>query len=335
MTTTTFTTVEEARAAGKKLHAYCTKLPLLKDFVQLRASHPPGVPFYCDKPWYARGEQLMLAVIFADATNAAIGPAEGQPTVRFGDGFNNPTLPFEQQIIHVAIQMAEATPFLWTHDVLRTILASPPLPPHTISPSVLPHDCMFWTFESSYELSLESPDGKVHTTGTINWLLLFRTVEGLGVIWDESQDGTGTMQLYGGLLHFGQTYPDSLPTTKRSSAYISDLALKGLAFLGSPYIQAEEKRIDRAAFRRCVAVNPVEAEKRVHVVTLRHPERPEGPPADRPGGAVDWKGHWWNGGHWRAQWYPSEQAHKVIWINPYLKGPLDKPLLEKVYAVKR
>jgi hypothetical protein len=40
-------------------------------------------------------------------------------------------------------------------------------------------------------------------------------------------------------------------------------------------------------------------------------------------------------GHVRAQWYPSEQAHRLIWIAPYLKGPEDAPMLTHAYKVAR
>lgn len=34
-------------------------------------------------------------------------------------------------------------------------------------------------------------------------------------------------------------------------------------------------------------------------------------------------------GHWRNQWYPSEDRHKPIWIAPFIKGPDDAPLIIK------
>ncbi|HYQ84111.1 MAG TPA: hypothetical protein VEP28_08935 [Rubrobacter sp.] len=34
-------------------------------------------------------------------------------------------------------------------------------------------------------------------------------------------------------------------------------------------------------------------------------------------------------GHWRNQWYPSEGRHKQKWISPYIKGPEDKPFVDK------
>jgi hypothetical protein len=73
----------------------------------------------------------------------------------------------------------------------------------------------------------------------------------------------------------------------------------------------------------------------INVVTLRHrlvkPEHQVKPPED----GVEWKHKWWVSGHYRAQWYPSDKSHKVIWIAPFLKGPEDAPLLEKIYTVVR
>lgn len=55
----------------------------------------------------------------------------------------------------------------------------------------------------------------------------------------------------------------------------------------------------------------------------------------RPGQRVYEKHRWMVSGHLRAQWYPSEQAHHVIWIAPHLKGPDDAPLLTHAYKVAR
>lgn len=37
---------------------------------------------------------------------------------------------------------------------------------------------------------------------------------------------------------------------------------------------------------------------------------------------------WTVRGHWRRQWYPSENAHKVIWIAEHESGPADLPLID-------
>ena len=86
---------------------------------------------------------------------------------------------------------------------------------------------------------------------------------------------------------------------------------------------------------------------RVRVVHLRRTERlkPCGKPdvpADRPqsvgdDGTRDWAFQWVVRGHWRHQYYRSLDTHRVIWIDPYVKGPEDKPLKPSatVFAVIR
>jgi hypothetical protein len=44
------------------------------------------------------------------------------------------------------------------------------------------------------------------------------------------------------------------------------------------------------------------------------------------------------GGHWRNQWYATEEIHRQIWISPYVKGPKDRPLIvrpKRVYQWDR
>lgn len=69
----------------------------------------------------------------------------------------------------------------------------------------------------------------------------------------------------------------------------------------------------------------------VRVCRLRRSERPE----TTGESAREWHHRWIVRGHWRQQWYPSIQAHRPVWIAPFVKGPQDAPLLggEKVYAV--
>lgn len=46
---------------------------------------------------------------------------------------------------------------------------------------------------------------------------------------------------------------------------------------------------------------------------------------------------WIVNGHWRQQWYPSIEAHRPIWISPYVKGPEDAPFnpQQKVFSWRR
>lgn len=71
----------------------------------------------------------------------------------------------------------------------------------------------------------------------------------------------------------------------------------------------------------------------VSVVDLR---RPVGA-AVTGGSSRDWSHRWLVGGHWRNQWLASTKTHRLTWINPYVKGPTDKPFVpkERVYRLVR
>lgn len=90
------------------------------------------------------------------------------------------------------------------------------------------------------------------------------------------------------------------------------------------------QRPDRASERRLRRANkPVDP---VRVISLRQPEHHGGPGSDR-----SYHHRWVVRGHWRKQWYPSQERNVPIWISPYVKGPDGAPLLagEKVYAWTR
>lgn len=71
-------------------------------------------------------------------------------------------------------------------------------------------------------------------------------------------------------------------------------------------------------------------ETKVTIIRLRRPKRPRQSDEARE---VDWTHRWPVSGHWRNQWYPSLGIHRQRYINPYIKGPDDKPLaIPKVRA---
>lgn len=86
---------------------------------------------------------------------------------------------------------------------------------------------------------------------------------------------------------------------------------------------------DRAARRRHARAE-IAAPPDVRVVHLRHTESPAGTGESRR----EFHHRFVVRGHWRKQWYRSIQAHRPVWIAPFVKGPKDAPLLggEKVYT---
>src|SRR5690606_8058744 len=70
------------------------------------------------------------------------------------------------------------------------------------------------------------------------------------------------------------------------------------------------------------------APSEVRIVTLRRAKGHEGDP-DVAGVSVDYSHRWWVRGHWRNQWYPSQERHAPRWIRGHVKGPEDKPFITK------
>lgn len=69
----------------------------------------------------------------------------------------------------------------------------------------------------------------------------------------------------------------------------------------------------------------------IRLVTLRRLEQHRKEAQER--GEVDWHWQWQVRGHWRDQWYPSEQAHKKIFIEAYIKGPENKSLKPPTHTI--
>jgi len=93
--------------------------------------------------------------------------------------------------------------------------------------------------------------------------------------------------------------------------------------------------IERHARKRIARAHQVDV-REVKVVTLRRLETLPRPPG--PGVPVEWSCRWIVDGHWRNQYHPSTGRHELTYINPFVKGPADKPLKvpsATVYAVTR
>ena len=86
--------------------------------------------------------------------------------------------------------------------------------------------------------------------------------------------------------------------------------------------------------RRRTGIMPIPTPERVTVVRLRHrnPGHHEGP------SPVLWSHRWLVRGHPRQQRYgPGRSQVRTIWIQPFVKGPADKPFVvtKKIYSLER
>lgn len=99
-------------------------------------------------------------------------------------------------------------------------------------------------------------------------------------------------------------------------------------------VALHEVQPDRPLRKRLERINLTQ--QHVTFITLRHMrprEKVEGEDAKH----IEYSHRWLVDGHWRNQYYPSENTHRQIYINGYVKGPEDKPLRmkEKVYSWTR
>jgi len=141
---------------------------------------------------------------------------------------------------------------------------------------------------------------------------------------------------------FGQTWdPETWESKGETGGTDMDLGLEKstgmlfalLLFIEQEILTAHPERASRAARRRLGKVPHVSLEARV--VKLRRARAPGGP---EHGDGVEWSCRWLVRGHWRNQFYSSDQSHRPIWITPHVKGPDGlplKPQVDRIFSVER
>jgi len=245
-----------------------------------------------------------------------------QPIYTGGDN-QQELVPYEERpevYDRIGTMIAQGTPYLWFTPIWN-LVNQYNLPKHIIAPD-LPHPVMFWTFEGSIPIEI---DGK--EIGMMESMLLYQEMGHLYfcLIGANTQASTAgwTIQKK---VRIGATYPEG-------STALGRTVLGALAFLNSPYVETVKQLSHPKGAKVKWHGRRIGDPVALHVVRLRSSvqeavavEKGEGP---------KWKSRWLVRGHYRAQWYPSINAHKVIWIAPYLKGPEDAPLEQQVYAVVR
>jgi hypothetical protein len=264
-----------------------------------------------DKPWHAIGERLSAALICLAASKSTEIEILGL----------SPGAPRELLMLSGAMWILRSTPYLWCSDMERLADASP-LPPHIVSPTIIPNPLMFWSRDVAYRSEL----------GSNNWIALMHQGDKCCVIADLDNEKEHTLKVAVSSFPYGKRWPEDFKTEGEDFARL----LKRCAFLNSVYIGKSKHQLPRHQRHQLARMGQSreEIEETIHVVTLRREVKiphPVVPGQERQ--EIEWKHQWWVSAHYRAQWYPSEKAHHVKWIAPYLKGPSDKPILEKVYAV--
>jgi hypothetical protein len=221
----------------------------------------------------------------------------------------------------VAGLLGEAATYLWQPEIEKLADAAP-LPTHVLSRSIMSSPTMFWSI--SEPTTATSWTGLIHATTDI-------------IVVGEGATDEGDACLGLRAIPYGKTWPHDFRDAE--DFHEIGLILKRCAFLNSPYVDAEKHGMPRHQRRQLQreGERPERVAETISVVKLRRAAKPQAKPTTTPGEhpGIEYKHQWWVSHHYRAQWYPSEQAHRVIWIAPYLKGPEGAPILEKTYAVVR
>lgn len=136
--------------------------------------------------------------------------------------------------------------------------------------------------------------------------------------------------------------PQSSPTSSTECAPVIAAERRILYSLWSLMAQQIGKPVSEVASRQYKRrwerqVTPPPNYGDVRVVTLRRlAPGDQGGDQDEEFGR-EWSHRWVVRGHWRQQWYPSEGVHRLIWIEPFIKGPEHRPLIvkDRVFEVVR
>lgn len=240
--------------------------------------------------------------------------------------------------------------------------ASQSLPDFTLRPYDVPAERGFVYFENGLLISDDVADRPM-VIKAIGWS--FASAEGVigdmhenyGVvlsIWTDARDPRDHMyedflRLYPELERIGlqagplqflgiqpHKWEDPISAaTKIAGANLFRFMYSLWRFMQETFIDARAILPDRPAQKRAIRAGRPTAEVRVIRLRKRDPHRHDGDHLEDDD--ILWSHRWLVKGHWRNQWYPSEQRHAPKWISGYVKGPEHLPLIVKdtVFQVDR
>lgn len=294
--------------------------PIMRDYSRRKLSHQgPNEPLRT--PEDVLGERALVALDFIAQAVKGEGPAIPYDRALRGTSAGGVT---RQALAEVGERIYRADPYLWLSDV-RKLAGTQEVPRHVFTAESVP-STMWWTFD--VDLS-----GSVTGSYAIGMLWIRHTTSAEVMVIHGAPDRSGLV--IGGVHHYrtGFRFPDDCESSVAMEHDRGHLAM--LSFLNSPYIPVRSDAMPRKlqkTFQREGARSDAVGAK-VHFIDLRSPGQADDASPHATG--VDHRHRWLVRGHHRAQWYPSLQAHKVIWIAPHLRGPDGAPVLDKAYRVRR
>lgn len=311
------------------------KNPLLLRYLSSRRSYQLADGAFGSQPiaepWEVIGEKIAFAM-------SAAMEACGWPGARRWRWPYALDVTFAQYAMGLSGRTLMAQPFLFREEIVDLLKTAPDPPPGAfLTYGDLPYPIMYWTWETAR--LIQSADGvpaevdQMMVTMHQGGIETFELEQPMAYTDAEFRSEEGRPAVRGGTVPYGIAWDD--PEMDEASRAVIRGVLQVAAFLNSPYVDSAPTGIPRQQ-RRALARQGAPLEmlgEQVHVVTLRRSQRDSD--STRSEEEREWKHHWWVSGHYRNQWYPSLRRHKLIFVPPYLKGDMDKPLLEKIYDVAR
>lgn len=179
----------------------------------------------------------------------------------------------------------------------ETVLAlEAPLPDHVVGAPERPQGPQLWVYASD----LRADDAVIPA------MLIDPYEDGLSVVL-LVVDADESVQLTPTAVRWGTRWPDDVLEGWRP---VLHQVLRMWWYVQSPRVEERELVDDRGLRRRLRRWGI--AHDAVHVVHYGGTAAPGG---GEPGVRTHWVA-----GHYRAQWYPRIDAHRVIWVDPYLRG---------------
>lgn len=209
------------------------------------------------------------------------------------------------------VTVQDADTYLWDTGIFEAA-AMMDVPPHTISADELPQRFTFWCFSNPKDMLQGVPRGE-EVVGGIMWM---------------PRDGGGcdVFVICPGIVftaplvctfNDNQRFPEEVENPKSNGQFLSTLA-----FLRSKSLEAQSTKVSRALRRKAIRDGHKEPPL-VKVVKLRRSAGHRRPGED----SRSYTKRWLVSGHMRNQWYEKQQRHRLIYIEPYVKGPDGAPLM--------
>lgn len=123
---------------------------------------------------------------------------------------------------------------------------------------------------------------------------------------------------------------------QESGRQSDDAIYQMLTFLNMKVADVEERKVERTVRKQIKRNNPDRDYSPINIVKLRRVIYKGSAVPTNIGteSTFEYKGRFWVRGHWTQQPYgKGRKLRRPQWIDPYIKGPEDKPMIEKAYVV--